>query len=46
MTNLALKLAELNVWLRKNHPNIAIDLHERIRFLELDDIKRFYLIRG
>ena len=46
VTNFALKLAELNVWLQKNHPDRAIDLHERIRFLELDDIKRFYLIRG
>lgn len=45
-TNFAVKLPELNIWLQKNHPDRAIDLHERIRFLDLDEIKRFYLIRG
>lgn len=46
VTNFAVKLAELNIWFQKNYPDKAIDLHERIRFLELDEIKRFYLIRG
>lgn len=46
VTNFAVKLAEMNVWFQKNYPDTAIDLHERIRFLELDEIKRFYLIRG
>ena len=46
VTNFAVKLPELNLWLPKNHPDRSIDLHERIRFLELDEIKRFYLIRG
>ncbi len=31
-------IAELNVWLQKDHRDRAIDLRERIRFLELDDI--------
>ena len=46
ISNFAVKLAELNIWFQKNYPDKAIDLHERIRFLELGEIKRFYLIRG
>ena len=46
VTNFVVKLTELNVWFQKNYPDTSIDLHERIRFLELDEIKRFYLIRG
>lgn len=46
VTNFAVKLPDLNAWLQKNHPDRAIDLHDRIRFLDLDEIKRFYLIRG
>ena len=39
VTNFAVKLPELNVWLQANHPDKAIDLHERLRFLELDELK-------
>ncbi len=46
VTNFAIKLPELNVWLQTNHPDKAIDLHEQFRFLELEELKRFYLIRG
>ena len=46
VSNFAVKLAELNIWFQKNYPEKAIDLHDRIRFLELGEIKRFYLIRG
>ncbi len=46
VTNFAVNLPDLDAWLQKNHPDRSIDLHERIRFLELDEIKRFYLIRG
>ena len=46
VSNFAVKLAELNIWFQKNYPDTAINLHERIRFLELEEIKRFYLIRG
>ena len=46
VTNFALKLPELNEWFQVNYPDVAIDLHQRIRFLDLDEIKKFYLIRG
>lgn len=46
VTNFAVKLPDLNAWFQKNHPDRAIDLHQRIRFLELDELKRFYLLRG
>ena len=46
VSNFVVKLAELNIWFQKNYPDKAIDLHERIRFLELGEIKRYYVIRG
>jgi len=45
VTNVALRLPELNAWLQKNHPTKSVDLHERIRILDEDEARHFYLHR-
>lgn len=46
ITNFAIRLPELNVWLQKHHPEASVNLHERIVFLPEDEVKEFYLWRS
>ena len=51
VTNFAIDLSALNLWIQQNYPGAVIDLHERICFLSDDEeseyyIKKFFLVRG
>jgi len=38
-----LKLAELNEWIQRKHPGANVDLLKRVRILEPDEARKFYL---
>lgn len=44
-TNLALDLGKLNAWLQKNHPQADVDIHKRIRQLNEEEARQFWLHR-
>lgn len=46
ITNLALNLPELSAYLQKTYPKKIMDLHQRIRQLEDDQCREFYLYRS
>lgn len=46
VTNLALKLPELNEYLQKKYPQRNINLFERVQLLDDEQVRKFYLYRG
>lgn len=46
VTNLSVKLPELNAYLQERFPEKSIDLHERVRVLTEDEAREFYLHRA
>jgi len=46
VTNFAIKMEELSLWLHKHHPNSGVDVTSRVWFLANDQLKNFYLYRG
>jgi len=45
ITNLAIKLPELNEYLQREHPNKVIDLFARVRLLDDSETGRFWTVR-
>lgn len=45
ITNVPLKLGELNAYLQKNYPQKTIDLHKRVRLFTEEEMKGFFTIR-
>lgn len=45
VTNIAVKLGELNAYLQKHYPDADIDLHERLRILTDDEVLTFFAYR-
>jgi len=45
ITNVPLNLGELNAYLQKRFPNKAINLHERVRLFDEDEMRGFFCIR-
>jgi len=45
ITNVPLKLGELNAYLQKNYPHKSIDLHQRVRLFSEEEMKGFFTIR-
>lgn len=46
VTNLPLRLGELNAYLQEHHPELAPGVLDRITMLEDDDLGRFWEVRG
>jgi len=45
ITNVPLKLGELNAYLQKKYPHKTIDLHQRVRLFSEEEMKGFFTIR-
>lgn len=46
VTNIPLKLPELNEYIQKKYPKADVDIHERVVILDEDDVFEFYRFRS